>query len=184
MRKSVLIALMLLSALTFETYGQALPPSPPISKQDWMASNVDLAIVKAQLSAYRQALTQALQARDVLQRTLDQFSTDSAQQSQAQREELTRLTQRLTDLNATISALETSSASVLAHQQDLLDKAEADHKAQISSMGIRLRIWRAAALVAAGASGAAVLGKGDLATTGIGAGAGLALDLVLEAFGL
>src|SRR5574340_12211 len=131
MRRSVLIALILLSALTCALYAQTSPASPPISKQDWMASNVDLAIVKAQLAAYREALTQALQARDSLQKTLDQFSTDSAQQSQAQREELTKLTQRLADLNTTISALETSSASALARQQHRLDKADKDHRAEV-----------------------------------------------------
>lgn len=184
MKRFALIALILLSLLTWQSYAQTSPALPPISKQDWMSSNVDLGIVKAQLQAYRQALTSVTAERDNIKQQLDQHSTDSAQQSQAQREELTRLTQRLADLNNTISVLETSSASALKRQQDLIDKAETDHKAEVSSMNIRLHIWRGAALTAAGASSGAILGKGDLATTGIGAGAGLALDLILEVFGL
>lgn len=184
MRKSVLTALILLSFLTLRSYAQTSPASPPISRQDWMASNVDLAIVKAQLQAYREALISVTSERDNIKAQLDQHSTDSAQQSQAQREELTKLTQRLADLNNTISVLETSSASALQRQQDLIDKADKDHKAEVNSMNIRLHIWRAAAFVGIGAGSGAILGKGDLTTTGIGAGAGLALDLVLEVFGL
>jgi len=183
MKRFALTVLILLSLPTWQSFAQTSQASPPISKQDWMASNVDLGIVKAQLAAYRQALQQALSERDNLQAQLNQHSTDSALQSQAQQAELSRLTKQLSDLNSTISALESSSASALQRQQELLDKADNDHKAEVSSYAIRVRIWRAVALTASGAAAGALVNKGDIGTAGIGAGSGLALDLILEAFG-
>ena len=128
-----LIGILLLLA-TLPLSAQSSPLSPPISNQDWIQSNVDLAIVKAQLSAYREALRIATIERDNLKAQLDQHSIDSERQSQEQRQELEKLTQRLADLNSTISALEVNSDSAAKRVKELTDKTEADYKAQMKSL--------------------------------------------------
>lgn len=184
MKRFVLTALILLSLLTWQSYGQTSRPLEPLNKQDWMASNVDLAITKAQLIASRQALIATQQERDNLQKIVDSHLTDSETLSAAQLAELQAQKKQLADLNSTISALESNLASATKAFQDQVTKADKDHKAEVSSMNTRLHMWRGAALTASGAASGAILGKGDLATAGIGAGAGLALDLILEVFGL
>jgi hypothetical protein len=192
MKKSVLIALTLLSLLTWRSYAQTIQisqNSPPPTESSVIQQRLDLGLLIAQRNYWKDRSDSFEQAAKQIEKRLQDLeqSLKDSPDPQILQEEIASLRQQLSEARDSLKASHGTSDTLdqkIKDQQGVIDKAEADHKAEVNSMNVRLHIWRGAALVSAGAAGGAILGKGDLATTGIGAGAGLALDLILEVFGL
>jgi len=191
MKRFALTVLILLSLPTWQSSAQTtptLPSSPPPTESSVIQQRLDLALLIAQRNYWKDRSDNFEQAAKQIEKRLqdlEQSSKDSPD-PQTLQAEIASLRQQLSEARDSLKASHDTSDTLdqkIKAQQGVIDKAETDHKTEMDAQRVRVRIWRAAALVSAGASGGAILGKGDIGTAGIGAGAGLALDLILEAFG-
>ena len=156
---SFIVLLSVLCLPTLPVYGQSSPPTPPLGSQDYAQFQTDSAILKARWTASQEALTAALQQKQIIENNLadatQRYDDLLASVTAHSGDSTTYLQQLLTEIKTLRGQLKESQTSVDVLRGNL-ESAQKEYEARLKTAQDRAQAlerengWLKVGLVAAG----------------------------------